>query len=224
MVDETDGDSETFDDSLRIALTVSSQFGERIARLREQLARQRESAATQEARELSSRFQAERGAARATLAPVGESTWWDQAGPRAIAEVHETATVWRGQDDVARDASITIRREVHDRYGIDVDQPRADTAAVATALAQAERDRADAAAMRAQAGHELTATQLLFAQADRHERDAENAAQRDPAGSSVETEDLEQRRNTAQESGSQLYDSADRRQQFAASLEGRGIA
>ena len=37
MADETDGVGETFDDSLRIALTVASQFGERISRLREQL-------------------------------------------------------------------------------------------------------------------------------------------------------------------------------------------
>ena len=40
MADEADGVGETFDDSLRIALTVASQFGERISRLREQLARQ----------------------------------------------------------------------------------------------------------------------------------------------------------------------------------------
>jgi len=51
MAEETDGVGETFDDSLRIALTIASQFGERIARLREQLARQREASASQEARE-----------------------------------------------------------------------------------------------------------------------------------------------------------------------------
>ena len=229
MAEETDGVAETFDDSLRIALTVAAQFGERIARVREQLARQREAGANQEARELSTRFEAECGVARASLAPVRQSEWWDQAGPQAIADVHETATAWRSVDDVAQDASATIRREVQERYGIDVDQTGADTAAVAAALAQAERDRADAAAERAQAGHELTATQLLFVQADRHERDADNAAQRDPAGSGIDEEQgtitaLEQRRDAARESGAQLYDSAKRRKEFAASLERNGVA
>ncbi|MEY2848381.1 MAG: hypothetical protein RI885_1046 [Actinomycetota bacterium] len=219
---------ETFDDSLRIALTVASQFAERIARVREQLARQREAGANQEARELLTRFEAERGAARASLAPVQLSEWWDHASPQAIADMHETATVWRDVDDVAHSASVTIRREVLQRNQIDINQPGADTAAVAAALAQAERDRANAAAERAQAGHELTATQLHFAQADQHERDAEAAAQKDPAGSGVDggqetPTDLEQRRDIAQESGSQLYDSAERRQQFASSLEAKGI-
>lgn len=228
MAEETDDVGETFDDSMRIALTVASQFGERIARVREQLVRQREAAAIQDARELSTRFEAERGAARASLAPVQQPEWWDRASPRAIADVHETATAWRGVDDVAQDASVTIRREVKERYGIDIDQPGADTAAVAAALARAERDRADAAAERAQAGHELTATQLLFAQADRHERDAEVAAQKDPADSGADEEqetpaDLEQRQDTAQQGGSQLYDSAERRHQFASSLKAKGI-
>lgn len=228
MVEETDGVGEMLDDSLRIALTVASQFGERIARVREQLAPQREVGANQEARELSTRFEAERGVARANLAPVQQPEWWDQAGPQAIADMHETATAWRAVDDVAQSASATIRREVHERYGIDIDQPGADTASVAAALAQAERDRVAATAERAQAGHELTATQLLFAQADRHERDAEDAAQKDPAGSGVDAgqeipADLEQRRDTAQEIGSQWYESAERRQQFASSLEAKGI-
>lgn len=229
MPEGTDGVGETFDDSLRIALTVASQFGERIARVREQLARQREAGANQEARELSTRFEAERGVARASLAPVQQSEWWDHAGPQAIADVHETATAWHNVDVVAVDAGDTIRREVQGRYGIDVGQPGADTAAVAAALVQAERDRAAAAAERAQAGRELTATQLLFAQADRHERDAEDAAQKGLAGSGVDEgqetpADLEQSRDIAEESGSALYDSAERRHQFASSLELNGIA
>lgn len=232
MPEETDGVAETFDDSLRIALTIASQFGERIARLREQLARQREAGANQEARELEARFDAERGAARASLAPVQQSAWWDQASPQVIADMHETATVWADHDALARDAGVTIRREVRDRYGIDVDQPAADTAVVAAALARAERDRADAAAERAQSGRELTAAQLLFAQADRHERDAQDAAEKDmtsrdlnemggPPAASV---DAERRIDSEQESASQLYDSSERRQQFADTLEGKGIA
>lgn len=241
MADESDGVGETFDASLRIALTIASQFGERVARLREQMAREREGSAQQEARELTSRFDAERGAARASLAPVHQPEWWDQARPESIAEMHETATAWREFDDVAATAGDTIRREVDARYGIDVDAPRADTAAVAAALAQAERDRADAAAQREQAGLELTASQALFATADRHEREAqleaENNAERLSSSPDIQEGIIGGRDDSgydpfagtdeatqASELGADEYDSSERRQAFAADLEGRGIS
>lgn len=63
--------------SLRIALAVTSQFGERVARLREEWNRRREAAATQETRELQSRLDAERAAVRGQLAVVEQSSWWD---------------------------------------------------------------------------------------------------------------------------------------------------
>jgi hypothetical protein len=234
MAEETDGVGETFDDSLRIALTVASQFGERIARLREELARNREAAAIQEGRELSTRFEAERGAARAELAPVQRPEWWDQAAPQDIAQVCETATAWRDFDDVAKGAGDTIRREVQERYGIDADAPGADGAAVAVAIAEAERNRADAAAERAKAGEELTASQLLFAQADRHEREQNDA--HSTVGDALAGEldgygydggavpaDAERASDAAQEKGSQLYDSSERRRDFAKELEAKGV-
>jgi len=236
MAEETDGVGETFDDSLRVALTIASQFGERIARLREQLARQRETDSVQEARELTARFEAERGAMRASLAPVQHADWWENANPQDIATVHETATAWRDFDDVAHGAADTIKQEVRQRYDIDVDAPGADAAAVAAALSQAERDRADAAAERTRAGEELAASQLLFAQADRRDREAQESAEQsaaDPAGSTSEDFDDIIRRNpdwsesgatsAEREQGSQEYDSAERRHTFAASLEARGI-
>ena len=237
MAEETDGVGETFDDSLRIALTIASQFGERIARLREQLARQREASASQEARELEARFEAERGAARASLAPVAQPEWWNQASPEDIAGVHETATAWRDFDDVSRDAGDTIKHEVLERYGIDIDAPGADPAAVAAALRDAERDRADAVTERQRAGEDLTASQLLFANADRHEREAQEAADRDWNTSELDGSDStdfntrdDERKQAAdvtdqarveRGSGELEYDSSERREQFAASLEGK---
>lgn len=237
MAEETDGVGETFDDSLRIALTIASQFGERIARLREQLARQREASAIQEVRELQGRFEAERGAARASLAPIEQAEWWNQATPEDIAGVHETATAWRDVDDVARDAGDTIKHEVRERYGIDVDATGVDPAAVAAAFRDAERDRADAAAERQRAGEDLTASQLLFASADRHEREAREATDQDwniddldgiPATElSAGDEDRKQAVEAAYEghvergSGKLDYDSSERRERFAASLEGK---
>ena len=75
MAEDTDGVGEMFDDSLRIALTIASQFGERISRLREQMSRMREASAQQEYRELEARFEAERSAARASLSPVQQAEW-----------------------------------------------------------------------------------------------------------------------------------------------------
>ncbi len=228
MADETDGVGETFDDSLRIALTVASQFGERISRLREQLARQREAEARQEARELQARFDAERGAVRAQLAVVNQPEWWTRASVQDIADVHETATGWRDHDDTAAAAHDTIRREVRDRYGVDVDRPGADPAAVAQALREAERDRAEAREERRRSGEDLTASQILLATAEGRDRDADDARGRaweadDPdiaAQADREAADAAQDARAAHDGSTVAYDSAERRDAFAQSLEG----
>jgi colicin import membrane protein len=251
MAEETDSAGEAFDDSLRIALTVASQFGQSIALLREQLAGNREADAAQEARELTARFEAERGAMCASLAPFQQPEWWDQARPEDIAQAHETATAWRDLDDVAKGASDTIRHEVRERYGLDADSLGGDMATY-DAVVRAERERAEAAAERVKAGEELTAAQLLFAQADRHEKEQQELSSGPYAeamyGERTDDELARGRENvgevpgydpfaipddpyaipergsdTAQESGSQLYDSSERRREFADSLEGKGI-
>ena len=50
---------------------------------------------------------------------------------------------------------------------------------MAVALRDAEGDRAEARAERERSGEELTASQILFANADRHEREAQQWAERD---------------------------------------------
>ena len=227
MAEETDGVGEMFDDSLRIALTMASQFGERISRLREQMSRMREASAQQEYSELDARFEAERGAARASLAPVKQAEWWNTAGVDDIAQAHETATVWRDHDETAREAGNTIRLEVRQRYGIDVDAPGADPAAVAAALRDAERDRAEARAERERSGEELTASQILFANADRREREAQEWAERDWNSDERRAYDWKQAAEATGQSRAEGddagldYDSSERRRQFAASLEGK---
>lgn len=228
MAEETDGVGEAFDDSLRIALTVTSQFGERVSRLREQLARQREADARQEARELQARFDAERGAARAQLAVVNQPEWWNRASVEDIADVHETATAWHEHDDTAATAAEKIRQEVRDRYGIDVDNPGADPRAVAAALEQAERDRAQAAEERRRAGEDLTASQMLLNGAERRDRDADEATQEaastdDPATAEragVEAQQASQKARGGRQDSDVAYDSAERREAFASSLQG----
>lgn len=232
MVDETDGVGETFDAQLRIALTIASQMGERAARLREQLGRQREAAAIQEARELEGRFDAERSAARASLAPVHRDDWWDQATVAQIADAQETATAWRGFDAEANNAAGRIREEVRARYGIDIDTPGADRTAVTEALDKAEHDRAEAARQRHDAGDDLTASQLLFAAANRRDAEANDLIERatidvaaTTAGSGRDrgsrVDGLDDDAGSTRAAGGTEYDSAERRAQFAASLEGK---
>ena len=239
MAEDTDGVAETFDDSLRIALTVAAQFGERIARLREQMSRQKEAAAVQEAREISSRFDAERGATRASLVVVNETAWWDQASPVDIAAVHETATAWRDVDDFARSSSETIIREVQDHYGIDVNATGADPATVATTVHDSNWHRSDAADGRTRGKKELTAAQMLFAYADSHEAEAnkwadvdwnsrefDGADQADYQEFNARDADWTQavaateKARTATDAGELMYDSAERRRQLAAGLVG----
>ena len=148
--------------------------------------------------------------------------------------------MWRDHDDAAREAGDTIRLEVRQRYGIDVDAPGAGQAVVAVALRDAERDRAEARAERERSGEELTASQLLFANADRHEREAQQWAERywnnvDFDGADIadfhEFERRDDDRTQAAEATGQSraegddagldYDSSERRRQFAASLEGK---
>jgi len=227
MAEETDGVGEMFDDSLRVALTIASQFGERISRLREQMSRMREASAGQEYRELEARFESERHAARASLTPVQQAEWWNSAGVDDIAQAHETATVWRDHDEIAREAGDMIRLEVSERYGIDVDAPGADPAAAAAALLDAEKDHAEARAERERSGEELTASQILFANADRHEREAQERAERDwnsderrVDGGKLAAEATGEARVEGDDAGLD-YDSSARRRQFAASLEGK---
>jgi len=227
MAEETDGVGEMFDDSLRIALTIASQFGERVSRLREQMSRMREASAGQEYRELEARFEAERGAARASLTPVQQQEWWNTAGVDDIAQAHETATVWRDHDEIAREVGDMIRLEVSERYGIDVDAPGADPAAVAAALRDAEKYRAEARAERERSREELTASQILFANADRHEREAQELAERDWNSDekradnwTLAAEATGESRVEGDDAGLD-YDSSERRRQFAASLEGK---
>jgi len=226
MADETDGVGETFDDSLRIALTVASQFGERISRLREQLNRQREADLQHETRELGARFDAERAAAHAQLAVVNHLEWWTHASVEDIAGAHETAIVWRDHDDTAAAAHDTIRREVNDRYGIDVDRPGANPADVAAALRDAERDRTEAREQRRRAGEDLTASQLLLATAEARDHDAGSRTTREGEAGDLDTVDQAQGAGAEHDARSDrgasavAYDSAERRESFARSLEG----
>ncbi|MDQ0867461.1 hypothetical protein [Arthrobacter globiformis] len=206
---ESDGIEEAIEGMSRIGLTVAGRLGEQLARTHEQELRRAQAAEEQQARELQARFDAERAAARAQLAPVIDNRWWDTATGRDIERVHETATAWKDHDPTALKAAETIRDQVQRRYGLDVDNLGADESSVAQALAKAERDR-DQAEQERRAGRDETAQAVqLLAEADSEDRDREQ-----------DVTEENQRPETLREEAGIKYDSAERRQELAASLEG----
>ncbi len=165
---------------------------------------------------------------RGQLAVVDQPSWWNRADVRDIADAREAAVAWRDHDDDAARANETIRREVQDRYGIDVDAPGANPAAVADALRRAEADRAQAREEQRRSGEELTASQILLSSAEARDRDMDAAADRaheteDPTAASKSTS--QEREAAAERSqAASSYDSAERRAEFARSLEGTASA
>ncbi|WP_160669292.1 hypothetical protein [Pseudarthrobacter sp. ATCC 49987] len=258
---ESDGIDEALEGMSRVALTVAGRLGEQLARAREQELRRAQAAEEQQARELQARFDAERSAARAQLAPVMDNRWWDTATGRDVERAHETATAWKDHDPAARDAAEVIRDQVQRRYSLDVDNLGANEVTVAEALAKAERDREQAEQERRAGRVESAQAVQLLAEADREDRkraeavdrpsredldealawlretkpiEAHNWEQRHNSADSVaEEKDMERRLITdwtaarANHRPEQLrdqagakYDSAERRHELAASLEG----
>lgn len=199
-MNEADGMEDAVDAALRTGLMVAGRIGEQLARLREEDQRTIAAAEEHRARELQERFDARRAAARAQLAPTARDDWWDKTTPEMIERAHQTATAWKTYDPEAAQASEHIRDEVQARYGIDVNNTGADEASIAAALARAQETRAQAEKEQAKASatrtHDAVAS-AATAGANRQDN-AAHKAQPAPA-----------------------YDSPERRQQLAESLEGK---
>jgi hypothetical protein len=198
---EADGMEDAVDGAMRTGLMVASRIGEQLARMREEEQRNIATAEEHRARQLQERFDAQRAAARAQLAPAARDDWWDKATPEMIERVHETATAWKAYDPEASQAAKTIRHQVQARYGIDVDNTGADEASVSEALGRAEsaRQQADSEQTSPSAARaDEVVVAAAVAGANRQDAVAQ-MAQAEPA-----------------------YDSAERRQQLAESLEGKG--
>ena len=172
MADEADGIEEVFEHSARVALTAGGLMAERIARAREQAHREAEAASEQEARELQKRLDAERSAARASLAPVDRDDWWERATPDEIGDAWQTANAWRDIDADAQRTADTMRDELRQRYDFDVDNLGADPGAVREALERRERAHQMSVDARKDVSRELTTAQLLTREDSGAERSA----------------------------------------------------
>ncbi|WP_079941808.1 hypothetical protein [Paenarthrobacter ureafaciens] len=99
---ESDGIEEAMEGQLRILVTAASQVGQMMTRLREEALRRARENSIQEHRELQSRLDAERAAARAELSNVHQPDWWDRATPQqiggSVAKIVKLEHAWRRLD------------------------------------------------------------------------------------------------------------------------------
>ncbi|NSX38647.1 hypothetical protein HTS88_19895 [Pseudarthrobacter oxydans] len=198
---EADGMDEAVDGAMRTGLMVAARIGEQLARMREEEQRNIAAAEEQRARQLQERFDAQRAAARAQLPPTARDGWWDKATPGMIEQAHQTATAWKAYDPEAAQAAEHIRDQVQARYGIDVNNPGADEASVSAALTRTQQARTDA----------------------ENERTKASAARTDEAVAGVAVAGANRQDKAAQKAQDEPgYDSPERRQQLAESLEGKG--
>jgi hypothetical protein len=199
---EADGMDDAVDGAMRTGLMVASRIGEQLARMREEDQRTIAAAEEHRARQLQERFDAQRAAARAQLAPVARDDWWDKATPAMIERAHETATAWKAYDPEAAQATERIRDQVQARYGIDLNNTGANEASVSEALTRAQQTRFEAD----------------------DERTKASAARTDEAVAAATVAGANRQDNAAQQAqaAGPAYDSPERRQQMAESLEGKG--
>ncbi|MBG6191690.1 colicin import membrane protein [Arthrobacter sp. CAN_A212] len=195
---ESDGIDDAVDGGFRAGLMAAARIGEQLARMRKEQQRSIQQAEETRARELQDRFNASQAAARAQLDPVSRDDWWDKATPDMIERAHETAEAWKGHDPVAAEHADTIRDQVQQRYRIDVNDTGATEQEISAAVAQAQAARRDAENERSNAA------------AERGDEVIAGAAM---AGANRED------RARANDSAEPAYDSPERRQQLAKSLE-----
>jgi hypothetical protein len=208
MADQDASVEEELGQAARMAIAVAAQAADRLVRARQELAAQAQRRSEQEYRQLEARFRSEAAVAGARLAAVERPDWWDHADVPHIAAMHDLAQQWRDHDPHAAIAAETIARQVRDRYGFDVADPRADPQEVRAALARLELDRADQTAVRddhvgevAHAIQAVRAADLREAvvaggtdggpEAERVERDADPALQNRAAELELEATEFE---------------------------------
>lgn len=218
MMAENDGVDEEIRAALQVAVTVAARMGEQASRAREQRSREAQANSTQHARQDEARLTAERDAARASLAPVHHSEWWDAAQTHDIAKAYETARAWADVDPEAARAQERIVTELRDRFGVDAGE-----GTVRDALGRAEQERTKGRE------DEQEAAALMLA-ADQSDHLAEDAADRaelttatgaPEASASAEPEQSREEvlAEGAETAGATAYDSTDRREKLAHHLE-----
>ncbi|MBX3196286.1 MAG: hypothetical protein KF727_14460 [Microbacteriaceae bacterium] len=211
---DADGVVESAEAEMRTALMAAMQGAQVLMRMRQAAQERAARAEMAEAKRLQERFAAERQTAAAALAPVHQSSWWDQASTEDVAQMYETAVAWRDEDPAARSAQERINRELRDRYKVEINESSADPSVVRASLYEADRlgelseqERAAAERDRAVArDHQLSADVLAM------EAESADAGAVRLRGEADAFEDAAER----------SWDSAERRSEHAAQLQRSG--
>lgn len=140
---QADGVFEEAEGNIRQHLMAAAQLARSATQARQDAAQRATRRDLEEARQLKAQLDAQRVAARAELAPVHESSWWDQAQVRDVARAYETAVTFRDEDQAARDAEARIRQELRERYDVEVLETGADPAVVRATLVDRDSERAE---------------------------------------------------------------------------------
>lgn len=170
MAEEPDGMNEAIDGNLVLGLTMATRAAEQLAQIVAARAREAAAADAAQGRELQARLSAERSAAKASVMGVNSEAWWKRAKPEEIAAAWQTTQTWRVQDPYLAAAGDRIRDEVHERYGVDMNDLRADPAALREALAERGISQDQPAAPRREAGREGVEAAVLIGEADAADR------------------------------------------------------
>lgn len=221
----------------RVGMQLASRFAEQSARRREQQSREAEQHSNQATREYSERLRTERIAAETQLRRPFAPQWWDRATPHDITTVYEQAKAWESESEIATQAAATVRSEVHRRYGVDITDDRGARAFIddsqrKDALAQnsdraAGLDRAQAAALIADAEHQDAETQRLAQDGygsgpGIEDAEAQPTNEREARDQNSEHAERSQEANGRAEAD-HSYDSAARREQFASDMRAAGV-
>jgi len=198
---------------LRMQLYAANRAAQAVIRLREEHAEAAKRRELEKERELQRQLAAEQAIARAELAPVSSTSWWNQAEPADVARVYERAIAWRDVDPEARTAEERIRNELRERYNIEVQETAADPIALRSAIEYANALRDDAADERLQADRDRQTAVAFMAEADGLELAAEGIERRESTRELVDE---------LADGAALSWDSAERRDAHAAELERAG--
>ena len=148
---QADGVFEEAEGNIRQQLMAAAQLARSAVQARQDAAQRATRRDLEEARQLQAQIDAQRVAARAELAPVHNSSWWDQAQLGDVARAYQTAVTFRDEDQAARDAESRIRQELRERYDVEVLETGADPAVVRATLVDRDTERAERDERQAQA-------------------------------------------------------------------------
>jgi hypothetical protein len=202
---QADGVFEEAEGNMRQALMGAAQLARSATQARQAVAERATRRDLEEARQLQAQLDAHRVAARAELAPVHESAWWDQAQVRDVARAYETAVTFRDEDQAARDAESRIRQELRERYDVEVLETGADPAVVRATLVDRDTERDERDERQAQARDDQDLAAGLFVGAEVLEASADLA-------DAEEAQDLRELAADVEHDAELSWDSAERRE------------